>query len=131
MMRTTRRDFIRITSIGTTALALGFDRMTADEKRAETWKPNPWLRIDPDGTITIIVGKQEMGQGVRTSIPMIVAEELDADWSKVRIEQASTGPAVHEPEHRRQRQHLSRMAHAAADRGKSPRGEMLILAAAA
>jgi isoquinoline 1-oxidoreductase subunit beta len=90
MMRTTRRDFLRITSIGTTALLLGVDRIDADAR--ETWKPNPWLRIDPDGTITIIVGKQEMGQGVRTSIPMIVAEELDADWSKIRIEQASTGP---------------------------------------
>src|SRR5450432_436387 len=90
MMRTTRRDFLRITSIGTTALVLGVNRVSGDP--VETWKPNPWLRIDPDGTVTIIVGKQEMGQGVRTSIPRIVADELDADWTKIRIEQASTGP---------------------------------------
>jgi isoquinoline 1-oxidoreductase beta subunit len=92
MMQTSRRDFIRITSISAAALALGFDGLAADEKRAG-WLANPFVRIEPDGTVVVIVGKQEMGQGVRTSIPMIVAEELDADWSRVKIEQASTGPA--------------------------------------
>jgi isoquinoline 1-oxidoreductase subunit beta len=90
-MNTTRRDFVRITSLGAAALALGIERLPADE--TAPWSPNPFLRIEKDGTIVVIVGKQEMGQGVRTSIPMIVAEELDADWSRVRIEQASTGPA--------------------------------------
>ena len=86
-MTTTRREFIKVSVIGSGALALGIE--TA---RAETWKANPWIRIDSDGAVTIIVGKQEMGQGVRTAIPMIIAEELDADWTKIRIEQASTGP---------------------------------------
>ncbi len=86
-MKTTRRDFVKITVIGGAAFALG-----VEPSRAETWKANPWIRIDSDGTITIVVGKQEMGQGVRTALPMIIAEELDADWPKVKLEQASTGP---------------------------------------
>jgi len=91
-MATTRRDFIRITAVSGTALLLGAARARSDEEEKKPWRPNAWLRIDPDGVVTIIVGKQEMGQGVRTSLPMIVAEELDADWTTVRIEQASTGP---------------------------------------
>jgi CO/xanthine dehydrogenase Mo-binding subunit len=90
-MPTTRRDFLRITAVSGTALVLGFGRASAEDAAAP-WKPNAWLRIDPDGTITLVAGKQEMGQGVRTSLPMIVAEELDADWARVKIEQAMPGP---------------------------------------
>ncbi|HEX6095521.1 MAG TPA: molybdopterin cofactor-binding domain-containing protein [Thermoanaerobaculia bacterium] len=89
-MPTTRRDFLRITAVSGTALVLGVGRVRAED--AAPWKPNAWLRIDPDGTITLVAGKQEMGQGVRTSLPMIIAEELDADWTRVKIEQAMPGP---------------------------------------
>lgn len=53
-----------------------------------SFEPNVWVRVDPDGTTTITVAKSEMGQGVRTSLAMIVAEEMDADWAKVKIRQA-------------------------------------------
>ena len=49
---------------------------------------NAWVKITPDGTITVAVPHQEMGQGVYTSLPMLVAEEMDADWSTVRAEQS-------------------------------------------
>ena len=53
----------------------------------QPFQPNLFVRINPDGTIAMIIHRSEMGQGVRTSLAMILAEELEADWSTVRIEQ--------------------------------------------
>jgi CO/xanthine dehydrogenase Mo-binding subunit len=55
------------------------------------FSPNAYLTITPDGKITIVVARSEMGQGVRTSLPMILAEELEADWKQIAIEQAGAG----------------------------------------
>ncbi len=52
-----------------------------------------WVKLAPDDTVTVIVPHSEMGQGVHTSLPMMLAEELDADWSQVRMEQAPADPA--------------------------------------
>jgi isoquinoline 1-oxidoreductase beta subunit len=52
-----------------------------------------WVRVAPDDTVTVIVPHSEMGQGVHTALPMMLAEELDADWSRVRMEQAPADPA--------------------------------------
>lgn len=54
--------------------------------------PNVFVELDTDGTTTIWVSKSEMGQGVRTALPMIVADELDADWSKIRLRQGDADP---------------------------------------
>jgi len=89
-----RREFFKLTSIAGAGLALGFHLPWGRELAAlaqepnSPFAPNAWLRIDKDGTITITVAKSEMGQGVRTALPMILAEELDADWSRVKVEQA-------------------------------------------
>ena len=56
--------------------------------------PNAFLRIGADETITMIVNKSEMGQGVYTSIPMLIAEELECDWSRVRVEPAPVEPGL-------------------------------------
>ena len=89
-MTTSRRDFLKLSLLAGSSLAIGFrfdDAFAADPDAP--FQPNGWVRVDRDGSVTITVGKSEMGQGVRTSLPMIVAEELDADWSSIRLEQAS------------------------------------------
>jgi isoquinoline 1-oxidoreductase beta subunit len=65
----------------------------ASERTGQTL--NPWVSIAPDGTITIMSAATEMGQGSMTSLPLIVAEELDADWSKVRIVPAPVNEAIY------------------------------------
>src|SRR5262245_18326565 len=55
--------------------------------------PNAFLRIAPDGTTTVVLAHSEMGQGMWTGLVMLLAEELDLDWSKVRVEHAPAAPA--------------------------------------
>ncbi len=93
-----RRRFLEVTTAATGGMILSFSigRGETFASEGETFRPNAFLRIDPDGTVTIAVPRPEMGQGVRTSLPMIVAEELDCDWSSVRIEQADLDPVYGE-----------------------------------
>src|SRR5262249_58127633 len=51
---------------------------------------NPWIRISPDDVVTLISSQSEMGQGVMTTLPAVLAEELGADWSRVKIEFSPT-----------------------------------------
>ncbi len=94
-----RRDFI--TSTGS-ALVIGIvlqggsGRAMAAQSVA-AFKPNAFLRLTPDGRVTVLCGYAEMGQGVLTAIPMLVAEELDADWKHVHVEQAPTDKAYTNP----------------------------------
>ena len=61
--------------------------------------PDAWLRIDTDDTITVMVNHSEMGQGITTALPMIVAEELEADWEKVRFEIAPVADVYRHPDY--------------------------------
>ncbi|HUF25395.1 MAG TPA: xanthine dehydrogenase family protein molybdopterin-binding subunit [Gemmatimonadaceae bacterium] len=93
-----RRDFLKLGAIAGGGLLLGAyvpdSRGAAPEAGSSSpFQPNVFLRIDTDDTVTIWVARSEMGQGVRTALPMIVADELDADWSRVRIEQADAHPS--------------------------------------
>jgi len=56
-------------------------------------QPSAFVSVNADGTVTVTIGKTEIGQGVNTALAMLVAEEMDADWSKVRCELAPAGEA--------------------------------------
>src|ERR1700686_5047805 len=62
------------------------------EAAAPPFQPSLWMSIASDGTVTIVAHRSEMGCGSRTALPLVVADELDADWSKVKIEQATGDP---------------------------------------
>jgi len=88
-MTLSRRDFLVVGGVGGAGLVIGFYvNHRLGSRRSGVAAPNIYVRIAPDGKITIVVARSEMGQGVRTSLPMILAEELEADWSQITIEQA-------------------------------------------
>ena len=60
-------------------------------------QPSAFVRIDTDGTVTVTINRLDFGQGVQTGLPMILAEELDADWSKVRSVHGDANPAYADP----------------------------------
>src|SRR5690554_442986 len=89
-----RRRFLTVTALAGGGLLLGA-RLGASglaafgAEPASDFVPNAFIRITPDGAVTIIAKNPEIGQGVKTMLPMIIADELDVDWQSVRIEQAS------------------------------------------
>jgi isoquinoline 1-oxidoreductase beta subunit len=95
-MRTTRRSFLK-TSLKTsvfagTGLALCFElpRSVAVDEPV-TFEPNAYISITPDNVVRLWITRSEMGQGVRTTLPMMLAEELSADWSQIEYVQAMPG----------------------------------------
>ncbi|MEO6447562.1 MAG: molybdopterin cofactor-binding domain-containing protein [Gemmatimonadaceae bacterium] len=89
-----RREFITLGAVagGGLLLAIYAPRVGGQGGAEAPLQPNVFLRIDPSGVVTITVARSDMGQGVRTALPMIVAEELDADWGSVRVVQADAHP---------------------------------------
>lgn len=71
----------------------GMQAARAAHGEAAPFSPNAFLRIGTDGVITVLHGKTELGQGVHTALPMLVAEELEADWTAVRFAPTPTGEA--------------------------------------
>jgi isoquinoline 1-oxidoreductase beta subunit len=87
--RLSRRDFLE--GSAATVFLLGFGvplEATVAAAQTATFGPNAFIRIDQNGQVTLIMPQVEMGQGIYTSLSMILAEELDADWSRVRVEHA-------------------------------------------
>jgi isoquinoline 1-oxidoreductase beta subunit len=98
-----RREFLKAGTASGVALVIGFHLSPgafADQAQEQEKKSiNPfdaWVRITPDNRATLILGKSEMGQGVMTALPMILAEELCVDWKLVRVEQAPTNPKIYD-----------------------------------
>ena len=96
----TRREFLQAGAAS--SLVIGFTlpltgRAANAAAATAAFTPNAWLRITPDDRVTVLCGSSEMGQGVLTAIPMLMAEELDADWKKVSVEQAPVDKAYNNP----------------------------------
>ncbi len=101
-----RREFLKVGAAAGGGLLISVYLPTAiDPRRLQAAPPaeegvslNPFLRIGSNGTVTIISKNPEIGQGVKTSLPMIVAEELEVDWSDVRVEQADLDEESYGPQ---------------------------------
>src|SRR6185369_14534878 len=97
--RVDRRQFLRVSSLVGGGLLLGtmldatgaaqlFAADVATGPSAGEFTPNAWIRLSPDGSVTIVAQNPGVGQGIKTMLPMLIAEELDVDWNDVKIEQA-------------------------------------------
>jgi isoquinoline 1-oxidoreductase beta subunit len=89
-----RRGFIKATSLSAGSLMFGLylpARASAMASDAPV-QINTFIRIDPDNTITLLINHSEFGNGAYTSLPMMVAEELDAAWDSIKLEPAPTSP---------------------------------------
>ena len=99
LTKTNRRDFLKIAATATGGLVIGFNWagcdspkmkvLTNEEVLLNAHNFNGYLSISPSGDVVIYSPNPELGQNIKTSFPMVVAEELDADWSKVRVIQAN------------------------------------------
>ncbi len=85
-------------AVAATPVGLRFFAGRKADTLSEALSPSIWVRITPDDGVTVLMGKSEMGQGIHTALPMIVADELDADWKHVRIESAPVREEYNDPE---------------------------------
>ena len=92
-MRLTRRSFFQVTALSGGGLLIGTyiePTLSAQQRppAAGPLDPNAFIRISSDGTVTLVSRNPEIGQGIKTMLPMLIAEELEVDWKSVKIEQA-------------------------------------------
>src|SRR5580692_6984665 len=95
-----RREFLRLSGLAGSGLMLAFTLRSAPAHAEDAaqpgshFSPNAFLRIGSDDSVVIYSKGPEIGQGIKTAFPMIIAEELDADWTRVQVEQAPIRPEV-------------------------------------
>jgi isoquinoline 1-oxidoreductase subunit beta len=96
-MNLNRRSFLKVSALATGAftLRLYIPQAQAQAPKKQDLKPTAFIKIAPDGTVTIKARGPEMGQGIKTELPMLIAEELDVDWKNVRVEQADLDEATY------------------------------------
>jgi isoquinoline 1-oxidoreductase beta subunit len=97
-----RRSFLKTAAVAGGGLVLGFyvsggNRFALAQQAKPVSAPNAFLHIAPDDSVTVMVNRLEFGQGVQTALPMLIAEELDADWGKIQGELAPAGDAYKDP----------------------------------
>jgi isoquinoline 1-oxidoreductase beta subunit len=90
-----RRDFL----VGAAAVLLLSGTAVAQTSRAAPIVLNAWLRITPDDVVSVILAQSEMGQGISTTLPAALADELGADWSRLQSEWADFDPAYRHPQY--------------------------------
>ena len=92
-----RKEFLNLSATVGAGLVIGFHllpkQLMGKADAPPAFEPNVWISIDRDGTTSIVMHRCEMGQKIVTTLPMIVAEELDADWSLVKVVRANYNPA--------------------------------------
>src|SRR2546426_12078807 len=99
ILNLSRRDFLKMGALAGGGLVLGFylpplgNAAEPARQSTSTFAPNAFIRIGTDDSVTIVANHSEMGQGIYTALSMLVAEELDADWSKLRVKAAPVDPA--------------------------------------
>ncbi len=106
LTKASRRDFLKIASTTAGGLFIGFNWFSCDSPKVEVLSTeeilsqaksfNSYLSISPTGDVVIYSPNPELGQNIKTSFPMVVAEELEADWEKVRVVQANLDPAKYD-----------------------------------
>ncbi len=94
-----RREFLQTGALVTGGLVIAFSvpgakRFAwAERGPVAPFAPNAFLRVGTDDSVTVLIAHSEMGQGIWTALPMLIAEELDADWSRIKVEHAPAAPA--------------------------------------
>ena len=86
-----RRSILKTGALSGASLLIGFHLPFAFAQDSQQAAPNPfnaWIRIDADNTVTLTAPLAELGEGLATAIPMMLAEELELDWSKIRVVRA-------------------------------------------
>lgn len=87
-----RRQFLKATAVGSCGLMVGISlnasANASSAKQAAEFNPNAFIHLQKDGSVLIYCGRCEMGQGISTALPSVVADEMEADWSRVTVEQA-------------------------------------------
>ena len=100
-----RRTFLRVSALAGGGMLVSTWLGSTSEALAQfgqvaptAYQPNAFIKIAPDGTVTIVAKNPEVGQGVKVSMPMLVAEELDVEWKAVKLQQADLNPELYGPQ---------------------------------
>jgi len=96
MTTLSRRSFLQVTALAGGGMLIGAwiePKASAQQPASKApLEPNTFIRIAPDGTVTLVSRNPEIGQGIKTMLPMMIAEALDVHWTPVTVEQADFNP---------------------------------------